>query len=484
MKFGRRHSRADWTRQPQKPFKQHNAQARATEPDLAPEGDPADDLQLPRRTLAIIAVLAAMVMVVVDSGVTTVALPSIGRAFQIAPAEAILVVTAYQTALVMALLPCAALGERIGYRRAFVSGIVTFMAASLSCALSPNLFWLLLARFVQGLGGAGVLALGVALLRFSVADGRLSAAIGWNALTVAIAAATGPAIGALMLSQLDWPWIYALNLPLGAGVLVAARALPQVSGQGGRLDAVSIGLNCAFFLFFVTGAQLMMSASSLSAICLGAAGLVGTALIRREKSKAKPLIPLDLLERLSFRISVLASVCCFAGQTAGLLALTFHLQHGLGKSPMVAGLYMTVWPLSVAATAALTNRRLSEVPTGLLCVVGGVALSMGLAALALWSGQGDPNLLLPLTALCGAGFGLFQVANNRNMFLSTPRERSGAAGALQGVARVSGQTVGAVLVALLFAIASQRATDQIVFGVASALTLAASLISMLRAGTK
>ena len=125
-----------------------------------------------------------------------VALPTIAQSLHVTPAMSIWVITAYQTALLMALLPCAALGESLGYRRVFTVGVALFTGASVLCALSPSLSWLVAARFLQGLGGAAVMALGVALLRVVVPHRRLGTAIGWNALAVALSSAAGPAIGA------------------------------------------------------------------------------------------------------------------------------------------------------------------------------------------------------------------------------------------------------------------------------------------------
>ncbi len=146
-------------------------------------------LPRPRRTLAIAAVLGAMSMVVLDAGMANVALPTLAQAMGASPADAVLVVTAYQTALVMALLPCAAVGERFGNRRVFRGGVGLFVVASILCAASPSLPWLIGMRFLQGLGGAAVMALGVALVRASVSPRELGAAIGWNALTVALSSA-------------------------------------------------------------------------------------------------------------------------------------------------------------------------------------------------------------------------------------------------------------------------------------------------------
>lgn len=437
-------------------------------------------LPQPRRKIAIAAVLSAMSLVVLDAGMANVALPTMARSLHATPAMAVLVITAYQTALLMALLPCAALGEWLGYRRVFAWGVVVFTAASALCALSPSLPWLVVARFIQGLGGAAVMALGVALLRCSVPKRMLGAAIGWNALTVALSSAASPAIGALILSGMDWPWLYLVNLPLGAMALLATRALPTAGGTAHGIDALSVAQNGGAFALLVVGAELLPRAPLAAALLLAAAALTLAALVRRELPKDAPLIPLDLLRQRSFRLSVIASACCFTGQAAGMVALPFYLQHGFGLSPLTAGLYMTPWPLSVAAAATVTGRLADRVSTAWLCTFGGACLALGLAAAALWPLHGDPRLLILFAIVCGLGFGLFQVPNNRNMFLSAPRERSGAAGGMQGAARLTGQTAGAVLMTLLFTMASINAAPRIGLGIAAALTLAAGMVSASR----
>lgn len=444
------------------------------------QADAGSGLPQPRRQIAIAAVLAAMSLVVLDAGMANFALPTMARSLHATPARAILIVTAYQTALVMALLPCGALGEWLGYRRVFAWGILVFTAASVLCALSSSLPWLVAARFVQGLGGAGVMALGVALLRSSVPARMLGRAIGWNALTVALSSAAGPALGSLILESLGWPWIYLVNLPLGAAAWFATRALPSAVGSAQRLDVLSAALNGAALASLVLGAELVPRAPLAAALLLATAGLSLTALVRRELPKATPLIPLDLLRQRSFRLSVIASVCCFTGQAASMVALPFYLQQGFGLTPFAAGAYLTPWPLSVAAAATFTGRLADRVPTAWLCACGGACLALGLAAAALWPMHGDPRPFILFAVVCGLGFGLFQVPNNRTMFLSAPRERIGAAGGMQGAARLTGQAAGAVLMTLLFTTSAITAAPRIGLGIGAALTLAAGLVSASR----
>ena len=459
---------------PQAPSRADDAATLTTAPD--------DCSGLPRRyrPIAIACVLAAMVLVVLDAAIVNVALPSLARSLHVTSANAVLTVSAYQMALVMALLPAAALGERRGFRRIFTAGIMLFTAASILCAAAPSLPWLVASRFLQGIGGAGIMALGIPLLRHIVPDDQFGNAIGWNALTVALCAAAGPTIGAVILSAANWRWLFAVNIPLGIMALAATRALPLVAGTLHRFDWISASLAAATVAALVIGAEAIPTRPAIAAALMIVAVLAVPMLVRRELPKTAPLIPLDLLRGASFRIAVVASICCFAGQAMAMVALPFYLQHALGKTPMAAGLYMTPWPLAVAFAAPVTSRLARSIPTACLCTAGGACLASGLAAAALWPLADDARPLAAFTLVCGLGFGLFQVPNNRNMFFAAPRERSAAAGGMQGTARLAGQTAGAVIMTLLLTLMPVETAPRIGLGVGAMLALAAGLVSLLR----
>ena len=146
---------------------------------------------------------------------------------------------------------------------------------------------------------------------------------------------------------------------------------------------------------------------------------------------------------------------------------------------------MTPWPLTVALAAPTSGRLADRVPTAWLCAAGGACLALGLALPPLWPLQRRPRCRSSCSRwLCGLGFGFFQTPNNRNMLLSAPRERSGAAGGMQATARLVGQTAGAVVMALLFTLAPSGAAPRIGLGVGAALALAGGLVSTLRIGRR
>ncbi|WP_280808214.1 MFS transporter [Variovorax boronicumulans] len=441
-----------------------------------------DGLPLPRRFAAVAAILGGGVLVVLDGAIANIALPAIAQQLQATPADAVWIITAYQLAVVMFLLPASAVGERFGYRRVFAGGVALFTAASVLCALAPSLPWLVAARCLQGLGAAAVMPLGLALLRFTYPRRLLARAIAWNALAVAAASAAGPTLGAFILSSASWPWLFAVNLPIGLLVLAACAGLPSPPRSVlRRIDVWSIALNAGMFASLVLGSDRLVvhplhggALLVLSAVCM-------VLLVRREMPKAAPLIPLDLLRVHSFRISVIASVCCFTGQMAALVALPFYIQHELGQSAVTAGLLMTPWPLAVMLAAPLSARLAQRVPSAWLCAAGSACFASGLALCAFWPIHGNAALPIAVfTSLAGFGFGLFQTPNNQNMLLSAPRERSGAAGGAQGTARLTGLTLGSLLMSLMFGLLPSHGAVHWGLAVAALAALGGSAVSLLR----
>ncbi|RQP21402.1 MFS transporter [Piscinibacter terrae] len=440
-----------------------------------------DGLPLPRRSIAVAAILGAIVLVVLDGAIANVALPSIAQQLHTAPADTVWIVTAYQLAIVMFLLPASAVGERLGYRRVFAAGIALFTAASVLCALAPSLPWLVAARCLQGLGSAAVMPLGIALLRFTYPRRLLGQAIAWNALTIAGASAAGPAVGASVLSIASWPWLFAVNLPLGVLVLAACAGLPSPPATARPLDVRSIALNALMFAAFVLGSDWLPSSPWTGGTLLAVSAASLVLLVRREMPKAAPLVPLDLLRVRSFRMSIIASVCCFTGQMSGYVALPFYFQHELGMSAIATGLLMTPWPLAVMVAAPLSARLAKRVPTAWLCAIGGGCLAIGLALCAAWPLPSDPRLPMAIfTGLAGLGFGLFQTPNNQNMLLAAPKERSGAAGGAQGTARLTGLTLGSLLMGLLFALLPPLRAVHAGLALAALAASAGAAVSLLR----
>jgi DHA2 family multidrug resistance protein-like MFS transporter len=242
-------------------------------PDLQTDGLPA-----PRRYFAIAVLLMTLVLVVLDGAIANIALPSIAASFRADPGDTVWVVSSYQLAVLIALLPCGALGEIVGPRRVYLGGVVLFTVASAVCVFAASLPVLVVARFVQGLGGGAIMALAIMNLRFAVPQQLVGPIIGVNAMTIAIAAAAGPGVAGAILSVADWPWLFAVNIPLGILVLLSGKLLAHTKGQNRRLDAVALLANTLMFVLFFSGANQLTREPALGGALIAGAGLCLAAL--------------------------------------------------------------------------------------------------------------------------------------------------------------------------------------------------------------
>ncbi|MBV8592741.1 MAG: MFS transporter [Caulobacteraceae bacterium] len=412
----------------------------------------ADGLPTPRRYWAAAAIWSAMILTVLDSSIANIALPVIARDFSARPAEAVWIVNAYQLASVVCLLPLASLGEVVGFKRVYLAGLALFTAASLGCALSRSLPALAAARTIQGLGAAAVMSVNPALVRFIYPSGRLGRGIGYNAMIISAGAAVGPSLASGILAVAPWPWLFAINLPVGVVALAMAGAnLPMNPLVRRRFDTVAATLNALAFGFVITGVDVLTRSRArlVGALEIAAGALAGAALARREWPKVAPLVPFDLLRGRMFLLSIATSTVGFAAQMLAFVSLPFHFEDTLGRGQVATGLLLTPWPVAVGVAAPLAGRLADRVAPALLVVIGLVAFAAGLAALALAPATAGNWDIAWRMALCGAGFGFFQSPNNRMMLLGAPRERSGAAGGMLATARLTGQTLGAAATASL-----------------------------------
>ncbi|MBE1527103.1 DHA2 family multidrug resistance protein-like MFS transporter [Sphingopyxis sp. OAS728] len=430
-----------------------------------------------RRRLAIASVLFAMAAAVLDASSVNIALPSIATALRIDPAVAAWLLIAYQGALVAGLLPLAAVGERFGYRLTFVAGVALFTLCAFASSIAPTFPSLVAFRAVQGVGAAAIMALGVALLRQTVAEGDFGRAIGWNAMTVALFSAAGPTIGALLIGLGSWRFAFAGSVLLAGMALVGACSLPSWRSVGKKLDSVGLLAYVTVIPAFVLAAgfvrQSLLAAMLLSAV--GGLGLWG--LVRRDLRRNEPFLPLPLFRSPSFTLSVLASVLCFFAMGMALLILPFALHDRLGLSARDTALVMTPWPLAVLFTTPITSRLLERVQPAQLCAAGGLVLACGLSTLTV----APLALSIPVhilgVMLCGIGFGLFQTPNNRTMFLSAPIDRAASAGGVQGTARLAGQVTGALSASILLSVGSVNSAASFVFGTAAIAAVASASVS-------
>jgi DHA2 family multidrug resistance protein-like MFS transporter len=440
-----------------------------------------DGLPKPRRYWSAAAIWLALSMAVLDGAIANVALPTIAADLGASPATSIWIVNAYQLTITILLLPLAALGDRLGYRRIYLPGLALFTVGSFGCALAHSLSTLIAARVFQGIGAACIMSMNAALVRATYPARMLGVGIGYNALILSMSAAAGPTLAALILSVGKWPWLFLVNLPIGvAAIAVGFKSLPDAKGHGHPFDWLAAILSGAMMGCTVFGAETFARESAGLGLALIASGIgAGVLLVKREWGDPAPLFPVDLLMIRTFGMSIGTSTISFAAQTLAYVTLPFLFQSVMGRSAFETGLLMTPWPLALGVIAPVAGRLADRVRAGLIGGIGLAIFACGLFALSRLGPQPDTYDIAWRMAVCGIGFGLFQSPNNRTIVSSAPRNRSGAAGGMLATARLLGQTTGAVTVGVAFHIAGVRVGPQLLAAAAVAALIAAGL-SLLR----
>nr|WP_080427961.1 MFS transporter [Burkholderia ubonensis] len=321
--------------------------------------NPDTGLPLPQRYWAIVCVALGITLAVLDGAIANVALPTIAHDLRASDAASIWIVNAYQLAVTISLLPLASLGERIGYRRVYIAGLALFTAASLGCALAGSLPTLAVMRVIQGFGAAGIMSVNAALVRMIYPTSMLGRGLSINAMVVALSSAVGPTVASAVLSVAPWPWLFAINVPIGiAAVLGSLRALPANPLHDAPYDIPSALMNaCVFGLLIMAVDGLGHGErSAYVAAELAVALVVGWFFVKRQLSQPAPLLPVDLMRIPLFALSICTSIASFTSQMLAFVALPFWLQHSLGFSQVQTGLYMTPWPLVIVVAAPALRR--------------------------------------------------------------------------------------------------------------------------------
>ncbi len=418
---------------------------------------PGDDgLPGPQRRLAMIALMTATAMTVLDGTIVNIALPQIAMALKVTAGAAIWVANGYLLTAAMTLAIFAALASRIGYRNQYAGGLAVFTLASLGCALAPTLEVLIAMRLLQGLGASAVLSIGPAILRTVFPSRLLGRILGLNALMVAAMTAIGPALGGFLLSVSSWEWLFAINVPLGLiGLVLIVRAIPdeRIAARG-RFDSAGAVLSAVAMGALIMAAEACTKrGAALDALTWGATAVAaGIGFVWRQRRADDPLLPLAIFASSRFSMAALTSLISFVGQGMAFIALPFLFQSNYGYSALHAALLFTPWPLGIILAAPQAGKLSDRYPPIALSSAGLAMFTLGLALLAMLPAHAATWDICWRGFVCGIGFGFFQSPNNREMLSNTAREHSANASGVLAIMRTFGQCFGAALMGIILAV--------------------------------
>ena len=407
----------------------------------------------------------ALFMAALDNLVVTTALPVIRASFQANLAELEWIVNAYTLTFAVLLLTGAALGDRFGRKRLFIIGLVIFTGGSAIAALSSNVTVLIVARAIQGLGGAILTPLSLTILSAAVPRERRAVALGaWGGIA-GLAIAIGPLVGGAISEGLAWQWIFWVNVPIGLVAIPMAYArLTETHGPSTRLDLPGLGLVSSGLFAVVWGLVRANEQGWTSPEILGsfAAGIVLLAgFVAWEARSAEPMLPLRLFRSRSFSAANVVSMLMTFGMFGSIFLLAQFFQVVQHYSPLQAGLRTLPWtimPVFVAPIAGLLSSRTGTRP---LLVVGMTfqAIALGWMSLVI-TPTVDYGAIVPSFILAGVGMGLF-FAPIANVVLSAVRpEEEGKASGANNAIRELGGVFGVAVLASIFSANGGYATGQ------------------------
>lgn len=405
----------------------------------------------------ILATVLGSALAAIDGTVVGIALPSIGRQFHASVASLQWVVTGYMLTLAALLLVGGALGDRYGRRRVFSIGVVWFALASAACALAPDVTVLVVTRLLEGVGAALVVPGSLAIIEASFAADDRAAAIGaWSGLG-GIATAAGPLLGGYLVGAASWRWIFIINLPLAALVLVTtARHVPESRQQGGpgRLDPFGVGLSAlslgGLTYGLIEGPARGWGAPAVAGtLALGVVG--GIAFVVVERIGPGPMVPFAVFGRRQFTVTNGVTLLLYAALSGALFLLPVELQVVNRYSALGTGLSLLPLTALMLLLSSRSGRLAARIGPRLQMSVGPVVVGVGLALLVRATHDSSyVSGVLPALVVFGLGLAIVVAPLTATAMGAVPADHSGLASAVNNdVARLGGLLAVALLPALV-----------------------------------
>ena len=404
-------------------------------------------MAIEKKWLILAAVMLGSIMGPIDASVVNVVLPTITEFFHADLATAQWVPMIYLLMISSLLLTYGRLGDILGYRTIYLSGLAGFIFSSALCGFSRNIEMLITCRALQGITAGMTMAVAFAIVVAAFPPYERGKALGINATSIAVGLAIGPTLGGFVATYLGWRFIFYINIPIGiAGLLLAAKVIPgppiEEERVKQRIDVVGAGtafIALFSFLFSVNRWQTMDMQTRMPLLFVFSTAL--SLFLHTERHVLQPMVNLSLFKIKTFSFANLSSMLNFMSQYVLVFLTPFYLQRILQYTPDQIGLVMVSSPLVVLMVAPFSGALSDRIGTRVLS-----ALGAGICALALFlMAQIGVTHALDVAwriALFGLGTGLFQSPNNSAVMGSTPKRYLGVGSAILATMRNVGMVLG------------------------------------------
>lgn len=395
----------------------------------------------PRMTL--LTASGACALIVLDTNIVAVTLPSIARDLCAGFADIEWVVSAYMLAFAALLLPAGSLADRFGRKRMLISGLVLFILASLGCGAAPDILFLDIARALKGVGAALLLTSALATIGHVFHDEaeRAKAWAFWGAC-MGVAMTAAPTVGGLIAELVGWRWIFYLNLPVGLGLLVMVMRNIEESRneQSARLDPWGSLFFSASLLSLIWGlieANRIGWDHPLTSMRLAAGAVLLALFVIAERLQRRPMVDLQLFKYPRF-IGALLGMFAYAGCAQVMMTLLpFYLQNGLGFSAIGSGLGMLPFAITMLLLPRFGPTISRHLSPAAMMGLGLTLMGIGNLLCAWATGMGGYPAFAAAMAVTGAGAGLLNGDTQKNIMACVPRERTGMASGMSTTMRFS-----------------------------------------------
>ena len=416
----------------------------------------------------LVAVAIAIFMLLVDVTIVNVALPDIESDLESSFSDLQWVIDAYALTLAAFLLTAGSIGDRVGRRRLFATGIAIFVAASLGCGLSTSPGALTAFRAVQGVGGAIMFATSLALLASAYRGRQRGTAFGVFGAVTGASSAVGPLAGGALISALSWQWVFLVNIPIGvvAIIITLTRLKESRSPVTRRIDVpglITFSLGLALLIFaLIRGNDQGWGSLSTIVELVGAAVLL-IAFFIIESRWRDPMLDLSLLRVPTFIGAQVAAFATSAGLFALFLYLVLYIQNVLGYSALQTGVRLVALSGAALVCGPIAGRLTTVVPYRWLIAGGLVVTTVGIALMTPVSATSSWWVLFPGLLVAGIGIGVVNAPLGALAVGVVDPSRSGMASGVNSTARQVGVAVATAVYGVIF-------TSHVDDGVRSALT--------------